>query len=131
MEAMTSGFSIAALDEGLSMEHLGAETFDIFLNETSCWKNVPTGVWNYSIGGYQVVKKWLSYREETVLGRQLTTGESGEVRYVSEMVRRIAAILLMGPALDANYMAVKAACYPWPQSGGNAERHCASEERVL
>ena len=30
------------------------------------------------------------------------------------MVRRIAAILLLHPALDANYRAVKAEAYAWP-----------------
>lgn len=33
--------------------------------------------------------------------------------YVSEMVRRIAAILLMGPRLDDNYAASKAAAVEW------------------
>jgi hypothetical protein len=36
-----------------------------------------------------------------------------EVAYVSEMVGRIAAILLIGPALDANYAAAKAEAVPW------------------
>ena len=36
----------------------------------------------------------LSYREQDVLGRPLKPDETA---YVSEMVRRIAAILLMGP----------------------------------
>jgi hypothetical protein len=31
------------------------------------------------------------------------------------MVRRIAALLLLEPSLDANYLAVKAATYDWPQ----------------
>ena len=34
------------------------------------------------------------------------------------MLRRIAAILLPRPALDANYEAVKAGTWPWP--GGKA-----------
>jgi len=29
---------------------------------------VPANVWRYTIGGYQVIKKWLSYRERTLLG---------------------------------------------------------------
>jgi len=36
-----------------------------------------------------------------------------EVAYVSEMVRRIAAILLLGPTLDANYEAAKANAVEW------------------
>ncbi len=31
------------------------------------------------------------------------------------MVRRIAAMLLMEPALDANYLATKSGVYEWPQ----------------
>lgn len=75
------------------------------------WKNVPIRVWEYTIGGYQVMKKWLSYREEKLLGRALTRDE---VRYVQEMARRMAAILLLEPALDANYASVKAHAYVWP-----------------
>ncbi len=33
---------------------------------------------------------------------------------LSVVVRRSAAILLLGPALDANYEAVKADTWPWP-----------------
>jgi len=75
------------------------------------WRCVPVRVWNYHIGGYQVVKKWLSYRERAVLKRDLTPAESGEVR---DMMRRISALLLLEPALDANYDAVTTAAYAWP-----------------
>ncbi len=64
---------------------------------------VPTNVWEYTLGGYQVLKKWLSYREEPLLGRPLYEDEA---RYFSQIVRRIAAILLLGPALDSNYHAI-------------------------
>ena len=69
-------------------------------------------VWDYTFGGYQVIKKWLSYREQPVLGRALKPDEAA---YVSEMIRRIAAILLMGPALDANYTAAKANAVEWKE----------------
>ena len=72
---------------------------------------MPERVWEYTIGGYQVVKKWLSYRERDLLGRGLS---ADEVREVSAIVRRIAAILLLGPELDANYARVKAAAAVWP-----------------
>lgn len=91
---------------------LGETTSDIHLNADAYWSNVPAAVWRFKIGGYQVVKKWLSYREQGVLGRPL---REEEVAYVSEMCRRIAAILLMGPQLDANYAAVKADVWPWPE----------------
>ncbi len=79
-------------------------------NAAAWWTDVPTKVWDYTLGGYQVIKKWLSYREQSVLGRAL---KPDEVAYVSEMIRRIAAILLMGPALDANYAAAKANAVEW------------------
>ena len=40
-------------------------------NDTAYWRNVPASVWTYKLGGYQVLKKWLSYREQKVLGRPL------------------------------------------------------------
>ena len=83
---------------------LGKTTLDIYLNGTAYWRNVPAGVWEYTLGGYQVLKKWLSYRERALLGRDLTLDEA---RYVRDVVRRIAAILLLGPRLDANYRASK------------------------
>ena len=38
------------------------------------WSNVPAAVWNYKLGGYQVLKKWLSYRESKVLEPQPVAG---------------------------------------------------------
>ncbi|CAN5500592.1 hypothetical protein BH09SUM1_BH09SUM1_01050 [soil metagenome] len=75
------------------------------LNDKTCWSNVPERVWEYTLCGYQVVKKWLSYREQELLGRPLRLEE---VRYVEQMIRRITALLLLAPSLDANYEAVKA-----------------------
>jgi hypothetical protein len=72
---------------------------------------VPSRVWEYTIGGYQVLKKWLSYRERELLGRPLKVEE---VREVTNIARRIAALLLE-PELDANYLAVKAHTYDWPR----------------
>lgn len=81
---------------------IGARTLDVHLNPGAFWSNVPEKVWEYELGGYQVLKKWLSYREKGVLGRSLNIDEAV---YASQIVRRIASILLLGPALDANYRA--------------------------
>jgi hypothetical protein len=89
----------------------GDETLDVYLNDFAYWANVPKPVWEYVIGGYQAIKKWLSYREKCMLGRGLNLEEA---EYVTDMIRRIAAILLLHPALDANYEAVKADTYSWP-----------------
>ena len=69
---------------------LGATTFDVYLNDHAYWRNVPAAVWRYKLGGYQVLKKWLSYREQKVLGRALSPAE---VQHFSDTARRSAAIL--------------------------------------
>jgi hypothetical protein len=89
----------------------GETTVDIFLNEVAYWRCVPKRVWEYTLGGYQVIEKWLSYRENALLGHSLTLDELG---FVTDMVRCIAALLLLQPELDANYQSVKKAVYPWP-----------------
>ena len=66
-------------------------TFDVYLNERAYWRNVPAAVWGYKLGGYPVLKKWLSYRERKLLGRTLLPEE---VRHFRDTARRIAAILL-------------------------------------
>ena len=70
---------------------LGDTTFDVYLNDRAFWRNVPAAVWNYKLGGYQVLKKWLSYRERGILDRPL---RPEEVRHFTDAARRIAAILL-------------------------------------
>lgn len=55
--------SAHALSSEQALEQLGETTYDIYLNEVAYWRNIPARVWGYYIGGYQVIKKWLSYRE--------------------------------------------------------------------
>ena len=82
---------------------LGPRCVDVYLNGAAFWAAIPTNVWEYTLGGYQVLKKWLSYCEEPLLGRPL---HEDEARYFSQVVRRITAILLLGPILDASYGAI-------------------------
>jgi len=89
----------------------GPTTYDVYLNDVAYWRNIPPEVWDYTIGGYQVIKKWLSYRERDLLGRPLTAEEAIEV---TNIARRIAALVHLQPALDANYQAVSASTYAWP-----------------
>ena len=80
-------------DEGTALTDaiptLGDTAFDVYLNERAYWRNVPAAVWNYQLGGYQVLKKWLSYRESKVLGRLLLPEE---IQHFTDTARRIAAI---------------------------------------
>ena len=74
---------------GGALPALGDTTFDIHLNRNAFWRNVPAAVWSYRLGGYQVLKKWLSYRERTVLGRPL---HLEEVQQFTDTARRIATM---------------------------------------
>ncbi|MGH8543200.1 MAG: type ISP restriction/modification enzyme [Gammaproteobacteria bacterium] len=95
----------------------GERTYDVYLNNVAYWRNVPLNVWEYYIGGYQVIKKWLSYREDDILGRALTPEEAREVMNTA---RRIAAIILLEPKLDENYHTVKATAFDWPPTAAMA-----------
>ena len=77
---------------GDAIPTLGEKTLDVYLNDHAFWRNVPAEIWDYKLGGYQVLKKWLSYREHDVLGRVLTPEE---VLYFAEMTRRVGALLVL------------------------------------
>ena len=77
---------------GAALPALGATTFDVYLNDRAFWRNVPASIWHYKLGGYRALKKWLSCRERTVLGRPL---ETEEVQHFTDTARRIAAILTL------------------------------------
>lgn len=113
-EDETAAIAEGAMDLGLTLEDvtalLGQKTHDIYLNNETFWSNVPEAVWEYTIGGYQVLKKWLSYRERQVLGRDITKDEAREF---TQIVRRIAVLLLLEPELDKNYLATRAKCFDW------------------
>ncbi len=89
----------AAEREALSdaVAALGDTTVDVHLNDNARWSNVPVAVWNYKLGGYQVLKKWLSYRESKVLGRPLLPEE---VQHFTDTARRIGAILRLAEMDD-------------------------------
>jgi len=86
---------LALVDQGS-----GTKTWNIWLNDSVYWSDVPEAVWEFSIGSYQVIKKWLSYRDRSVLNRDLTLDEA---EHVVAMVRRIAAVLSLSEKLDAVY----------------------------
>ncbi len=60
----------------------------------------PLAVWAYTLGGYPVLKKWLSYRDVRVLARPLRLDEVSEFAGIA---RRIAALLSLAGELDGNY----------------------------
>lgn len=110
--AMKEGAALLGLSLEAALAQLGDRTCDVYMNDVAYWRNVPLSVYSYIIGGYQVIKKWLSYREKDLLGRPLS---NAEVRQVQGITRRIAAILLLQPTLDDNYRRCKEDTYQWPR----------------
>ena len=97
-----------ALAESVAV--LGEKTVDVYLNDRVCWRNIPVRLWDYTISGYAVIKKWLSYREKELLGRSLTVDEA---RYVTDTARRLTALMLLGPQLDDNYRITAKGAHKW------------------
>ena len=62
------------------------------LNGRAYWRNMPTAVWRYKLGGYQVLKKWLSYRERNILARPLTLEE---MQHFTDTARHITTVLTL------------------------------------
>jgi hypothetical protein len=110
-EALAQSAAVRGLKPAQAKRLLGGDTRDVYLNGTAFWRNVPAAAWDFTIGGYQVVKKWLSYREQPLLGRAMNAEEAREV---TSMARRLTALALMQPALDANYRAVREHAAAWP-----------------
>jgi hypothetical protein len=99
-----------SMREGLTTPTAGRRrAIDIWINDQVCWKNVPAAAWEFQMGGYPVLKKWLSYREKRILERPL---RSPELLYFSEVVRRLTAISAMGSRLDRNYRKCSARTVP-------------------
>lgn len=101
-----------------ALEALLGSPVDVKFNEVAHLKGVPSSVYELTIGGYQVLKKWLSYRDREVIGRPITVAEAREA---AAIVRRLTAYVLMQPALDASYEAIKASAFDWGASTGTSD----------
>ena len=79
----------------------GALTGDLYLNDRVLLSHVPQAVWRYEMGGYPVLKKWLGYRDARRRdGAPLSLAELADLR---GMIHRIAALLMLRPAMDNSY----------------------------
>jgi hypothetical protein len=105
---MAQGLAVLGIPEDEGLARLGRTVVDVYLSDLCAWTNVPEQVWELYIGGYQVMKKWLSYREYSFGQRPLTLSEAEEVQ---AMARRLTALCLLQPKLDANYLKVKSATW--------------------
>ncbi|QQV79493.1 N-6 DNA methylase (plasmid) [Sphingomonas aliaeris] len=109
MEALTTAAERLEEDIDALVHRLG-NPVDVHLNDTAYLKGVPSAVYEQLVGGYQVLKKWLSYRDQEVIGRPLAVAE---VREAVGIVRRLSAYVLLQPALDASYVAIRAQAFDW------------------
>jgi hypothetical protein len=105
---LAQGLAALGIEQDEGLARLGSTVVDVYLNDLCAWTNVPEMVWEIYIGGYQVMKKWLSYREYSFLKRPLALAEAEEVQ---AMARRLTALCLLQPELDANYLKVKSASW--------------------
>jgi hypothetical protein len=104
LSELITGLAALGIPQDEGLKRMGNTVVDVYLNDLCAWTNVPEMVWELYIGGYQVMKKWLSYREYSFLKRPLTLAEAEEVQ---AMARRLTALCLLQPQLDANYETVK------------------------
>jgi hypothetical protein len=91
-----------------TIECLGATTVDVYLNDRTYIANVPSSVWSFVIGGYPVLKKWLSYRQFDVLGRSL---HPHEAVHFTNMTRRLTTLVMLSPSLNRNYQEVESSAF--------------------
>jgi hypothetical protein len=56
VSSMLQGLEVRGGEPGPALALLGQTTYDVYLNETAFWKNVPLGAWKFTLGGYQVLK---------------------------------------------------------------------------
>lgn len=92
-----------AMTTGEVIDLLGPRTCDVYLNDKAFWRNVPQHVWNHAYGESPVLLRWLRDRSTTAIGRPLLRDE---VSQFTSVTRRIASLLLMGPALARNLAAL-------------------------
>lgn len=77
------------------------ESREVFvLSDTLELANVPHHVWKFTLGGYPVLKNWVEYRR----GRTLSLEDAD---WLEGIVRRIHALLELGPELDRVYATAK------------------------
>ena len=75
----------------------------IYINKTQCFKPVPQAVWNFHIGGYQVISKYLKSRK----GRKLSLDE---INHVAAIAGSLAFTIEQMGKIDAAYVAAFPNC---------------------
>jgi hypothetical protein len=96
---------------------LGATTCDVFLNDRAYWRNVPINVWEYTIGGYQVMKK-VPFRQRCAgrlflrgrPGRHAAGGSGGRIAEAQQARQRPGTRFENGSIASARYWLTAGCC---------------------
>jgi predicted helicase len=84
----------------LKIEKLHFETETIWINKTRSMGIFPVSekVWNYNIGGYQVLKKWLKQRKSKQKKEIILTPQ--DIKYFEKMINSIITIIELSEKID-------------------------------
>lgn len=80
----------------------------VYINKTQFFEPVPSDVWSYRIGGYQVCDKWLKDRR----GRKL---DINDVRTYCRIVTALKKTIEIQKDIDELYPGVEADIITWPE----------------
>lgn len=69
---------------------------NVFINDSQYFSNIPTEVWEYQIGGYQVMAKWLKDRK----GRALSLDD---IRHYIRVAKALQLTIEMQNKIDKTY----------------------------
>ena len=78
--------------------HYSPEDRTVAINKTQAFKPVPEAVWNFCIGGYQVLDKYLKSRKGRVLSLD-------EINHVAAVADSLAFTITQTAKIDAAYRA--------------------------
>ena len=70
----------------------------IWINKTQCFKPVPQAVWDFHIGGYQVLDKYLKSRKDRTLSLD-------EINHVAAVADSLAFTIEQMAKIDSAYKA--------------------------
>ncbi len=73
---------------------------EVLAFDGGAWENVPKAVWEYSVGGFQVLLKWLSYRHVRQTREPLP---ASDIDTVTQICRRIHALVALEEKCDRVY----------------------------
>jgi hypothetical protein len=68
----------------------------VFINKTQYFDGIPSNIWNFYIGGYQILDKWLKYRK----GRELSGSEITQFIQMIEILKETVRLMVNIDEMD-------------------------------